>query len=89
MPNRKISKEDAENFAKDYNIKYFETSAKTGKGIQEAFNQIYKDIYELNVKLDALNNSNPNSNANMNNSGSFELKKEKHKKDNKKTKVKC
>ena len=88
MPNREVSKEDAENLAKNYNIKYFETSAKTGEGIQETFNQVYKDIYELNVKLDALNNSKP-SDANMNNNGSFELKKENHKKNNKKSKKCC
>ena len=88
MPNREVSEEEAENFAKNYNIKYFETSAKTGKGIQEAFNQVYQDIYELSAKLDALNNSNP-IDGNMNNNGNFQLKEENHQKDNKKTKKIC
>ena len=47
---REISHEEANNFAKENNLKYFETSAKTGYGIDETFNQLYQDIYELNKK---------------------------------------
>ena len=61
---------------------------KLRKGIQEAFNQVYQDIYELSAKLDALNNSNP-IDGNMNNNGNFQLKEENHQKDNKKTKKIC
>ena len=32
-------------------MKYFEVSAKTGFGIKEVFNELYQDIYLLNVKL--------------------------------------
>ncbi len=47
---REVKYEEAMNFAKENNIKYFETSAKTGYGINEVFNEIYKDIYELYQK---------------------------------------
>ena len=45
---REVSKEDGIEYAKSFNIKYFETSAKTGDGINEVFLQIYQDLYELN-----------------------------------------
>ena len=43
---RKITREEAEKVAKDYNIKYFETSAKDDLGIKEAINEIVNDILE-------------------------------------------
>ena len=69
---REISHEEANNFAKENNLKYFETSAKTGYGIDETFNQLYQDIYELNkkdnqengkdknIQLENTNNDEPN-----------------------------
>ena len=45
---REVSKEDGIEYAKSFNIKYFETSAKTRDGIDEVFHQIYQDLYELN-----------------------------------------
>mgnify|MGYP003571493436 CR=1 FL=1 len=42
---RQVSSEEATNFAKNNNMKYFETSAKTGTGIKEAFNALYQDVY--------------------------------------------
>lgn len=47
---RDISKEEGEEFAKTHNFKYFETSAKTGEGVKESFNELYKDVFELNRK---------------------------------------
>ena len=47
---RKVSNEEAVNFAHERNMRYFETSAKTGFGVNEAFNQIFQNIYELNKK---------------------------------------
>ena len=47
---RIISKEEGESFAKNHNFKYYETSAKTGEGVKESFNILYKDIFELNRK---------------------------------------
>ena len=57
---REISHEEANNFAKENNLKYFETSAKTGYGIDETFNQLYQDIYELNKKDNPENEKNKN-----------------------------
>ena len=45
---REVTNEEGMNFANERNMKYFETSAKTGFGIDEAFNKIFQDIYELN-----------------------------------------
>ncbi len=48
---RQVTHEGGMNFAKERNMKYFETSAKTGYGIKEAFNQIFQDVYELDEKI--------------------------------------
>ena len=48
IDNRIISKEEGQKLANEKNMKYFETSAKTGEGINDVFNEIYNDIYELN-----------------------------------------
>ena len=50
VKDRCVSKEEAEQFAKNKNFKYFETSAKTKVGIEETFNELYNDIVELNEK---------------------------------------
>lgn len=44
--NRKISYQECSEFAKQNNLSYIETSAKTGENINELFNQIAKQIYE-------------------------------------------
>ena len=46
---REVSNEEALSFAKRKKLKYYETSAKTGFNIKEVFNEIYKDIYLLNI----------------------------------------
>jgi len=61
LPDRKVSNEEGFNFAKERNMKYFETSAKTGFGIREAFHQLYKDIYDLNISLENKNKGNDNN----------------------------
>ena len=43
---REISKEEAEKFARDHNLKYFETSAFQNIGIQEGFMEIINDVYD-------------------------------------------
>ena len=48
---REVTKEEVEKFAKSKNVKYFETSARAKKGINEAFEEMFKDIYEK-YKLD-------------------------------------
>ena len=45
---REVTKEEAINFAKDKRMHYFETSAKSGFGIKETFNTLYKEVYEKN-----------------------------------------
>lgn len=50
-PNRRvISKEDGEKLAREYNLKYFETSAKENVNIQETFSYLTKEIYSLAEK---------------------------------------
>ena len=48
---RQVSREEAENYAKSKHLLYFETSAKSGLNIKEAFNKLYEDIFNLNKKL--------------------------------------
>ena len=50
VPDRAVPKQEGEEFAKKFNFKYFETSAKTGEGVKESFNELYKDVFELNRK---------------------------------------
>ena len=50
VPERAVPKQEGEEFAKNHNFKYFETSAKTGEGVKESFNELYKDVFELNRK---------------------------------------
>ena len=42
---RKISHEEGKAFADKLNIPYFETSAKTGEGLQEAFQFLFEKVY--------------------------------------------
>ena len=81
LPNREVSNEQGSNFAKERNMKYFETSAKTGFGIREAFHQLYKDIYDLHVSKD-----NKSGEKNKKKAENFVLKKEDAKAANKKKK---
>ena len=45
MPDRQVTKEEGDKFAKEYGINFFETSAKTGVNIQEAFRVVATDSY--------------------------------------------
>ena len=51
-PNRVVKREEAEAFAKKKNFRYFETSAKTGEGVEELFDELYNTIYNLNKKCE-------------------------------------
>ena len=57
IKNREVSEEEGKKFAQSKNYKYFETSAKENKGVEKAFDEIIKDIYELNknLKKDTIN----------------------------------
>ena len=41
---REITKEDGERFANEYNFKYFETSSKTGQGVEESINYLVNEV---------------------------------------------
>ena len=76
---RQITEAEGKNFAREYNLKYFETSAKTGIGINECFNEIYKDIYEKNKILEGNMQKNVENNE-QNNNQNIKLDKNKEKK---------
>ena len=44
IPKRVIDKETAINFAKEQNLDYYETSAKTGKGVDTAIQELVKKV---------------------------------------------
>ena len=63
----KVTSEEASKFAKEMGIAYFETSAKTGQGINEGLSYLVNDIYnkiikisDNNIKLDTKPNKNSN-----------------------------
>ena len=43
---KEVSREEVEQYVKEKNLIYFETSAKTGRGIDEGFSYIANEIYE-------------------------------------------
>ena len=57
---RQVQKEEGEEFANKMGIKYKETSAKTGEGTEEVFQDIYNDIYERYKKQKHNNNNKKN-----------------------------
>lgn len=65
LENREVSNEEAVNYAKMKDILYFETSARTGFGIKEVFQQLYQDIYTL-FKNNKANNNDSNDNIELN-----------------------
>ena len=50
MPDRAVSRAEAEALAKEYGINYFETSAKRGIGVEEAFRNIAEAVVERLLK---------------------------------------
>lgn len=47
IDSREVSYEEGEKFAKEHGYKFFETSAKNGTNVQEAFNEIFEQLYTL------------------------------------------
>ena len=52
LDDRDISTEDAKKFAQENNFKYFETSAKSGIGVDELFREIVNQILEKKDKTE-------------------------------------
>ena len=77
LEKREVKKDEGEKFAQEYHMNYYETSAKTGEGIQEVFNQIYKEIYQLFKKLEENNKNNQDHGKNGNKSIKLNNKKKK------------
>ena len=64
LNNKVISDDEIKNFANDNKFKYFLTSAATGKNINEVFDYIVKEIYNIKSKKKK-NDSNNNNNKNL------------------------
>ncbi|KRX09909.1 P-loop containing nucleoside triphosphate hydrolase [Pseudocohnilembus persalinus] len=47
LPNRQVSFEEGEQLAKEYGVPFFETSAKDGQGIQQAFMGLAENSYKI------------------------------------------
>ena len=63
-----VTSEEASKFAKEKGIAFFETSAKTGQGINEGLSYIVNESYDKLMRMDNkkidLNNIKPNNNSN-------------------------
>ena len=46
---REVSKDEAETKAEQYNIPFFETSAKNGDNIINSFSHLVEEIYKANI----------------------------------------
>lgn len=93
---RKISPEKGQELAEKYGLKFFECSAKTGQNVNEAFDYIAKEMYNLhkqefskegNIKKEeGVENDNEN---NKEGQKGFELKEDNNKEKNMKKKNRC
>ena len=72
LPNRVISAESAQKLANEFKIKYFETSAKTGENVSQAFEYIASEIAKSGIVVkpaenkiipNIKNNNTPNKSA--------------------------
>ena len=77
---REIKKEDAEKFANENNYKYFETSAKTGEGIDNSIRELIILVLKNKGQIDDQKEARANS---------MQIKEEKKSKDNNENKKKC
>lgn len=55
---RTVNREDAENLAKEYNIRYFEVCCKDGTNISEAFEVFSTDVFKR-IKTEGTKNTTP------------------------------
>ena len=56
IPKRVIDKETAMNFAKEQNFDYYETSAKTGEGVDNAIRELVKKVMAYITKKNGRDN---------------------------------
>ena len=75
---RQVEKKRLEQFAEEYKVPYFETSAKTGEGVEESFNKLIDNLSKKEKKINesideeddknrnSLTLKNPNNNDNNN-----------------------
>ena len=56
IPNRVISKDTALNYAKEHNFDYYETSAKTGEGVDTAIKDLVKKVISFIDKKNTRDN---------------------------------
>ena len=63
LPKRVIDKETALNFAKEQNLEYYETSAKTGEGIDNALKELVKEVMVYINKKNGTDNLKLNENS--------------------------
>ena len=63
LPKRVIDKETALNFAKEQNLEYYETSAKTGEGIDNAIKELVKKVMVYINKKNEKDNLKLNENS--------------------------
>ena len=66
IDDRDISNDDANKFAQENNYKYFETSAKSGVGVDELFREIVNQILENKEKTDEVKEERKNIKINEN-----------------------
>ena len=83
---RNVSKEEALSFAKANNIKYFETSAKTGLGIKEVFKLLFEEVYKKCKEIEILEKAENEGNNSNEIKNPITLDKKESDKNNKKEK---
>ena len=69
LPERKVSQEDIDNFKKKKGLNLFEVSAKTGKGVEDAF----KFIVETLIKKKNKETGTPDNNIDISKGNNNEL----------------
>jgi len=63
LPNRVVSTETGKEFASQFNLRFFEASAKDGSNVEKCFGELVKDIYDAKV------GNKPSKQENNNNQG--------------------
>ena len=61
VENREVTNEEGVNYAKSKNMKYYETSAKTGFGIKILFQEMYQEVYNKYKEAYTKTNNEDNS----------------------------